>query len=118
MSVLLELSGQPGFIAAGEYSYRGDRFSFKGQLTDDMAKMASIMCRATTMSEHMQCGMLESFCPECGVMPPRGWIVRGPSFTVCNMANVFCFLDNSKSSVNDVLAVMKRYLCKPSDEFM
>ena len=118
MSVLLELSGQPGFIAAGEYSYRGDRFSFKGQLTDDMAKMASIMCRATTMSEHMQCGMLESFCPECGVMPPRGWIVRGPSFTVCNMANVFCFLDNSKSSVNDVLAVMKRYRGNASDELI
>lgn len=118
MSVLLELSGQPGFIAAGEYSYRGDRFSFKGQLTDEMAKMASIMCRATTMSEHMQSGMLESFCPECGVQPPKGWVVRGPNFTVCNMANVFCFLDNSKSSINDIMALMNRHLGDASHELI
>jgi roadblock/LC7 domain-containing protein len=118
MSVLLELSGQPGFIAAGEYSYRGDRFSFKGHLTDDMARMASIMCRATTMSEHMQAGMLEKFCPECGILPPKGWVVRGPNFTVANMANVFCFLDNSQSSINDVMAVMERYLGDASDELI
>ena len=118
MSVLLELSGQPGFIAAGEYSYRGDRFSFKGQLSDEMARMASIMCRATTMSEHMQSGMLEKFCPGCGVQPPKGWVVRGPAFTVCNMANVFCFIDNKNSSINDVMAVMDRYLGDASDELI
>ena len=47
----------------GEYSYRGDRFTFKGQISDEMARMAAIMCRATTMSEHMQVGMLEQYCP-------------------------------------------------------
>ena len=78
MSVAAELANMPGVIAAGEYSYRGDRFSFKGQLTDELARMASIMCRATTMSEHMQVDMLEEHCPQCGVSPPEGWIVRGP----------------------------------------
>jgi roadblock/LC7 domain-containing protein len=118
MSILLELSGQPGFIAAGEYSYRGDRFSFKGNLTDDMARMASIMCRATTMSEHMQAGIIEKFCPACGLMPPKGWIVRGPAFTVCNMANVFVFLDNNNSKLNDIMGVMKRYLNNESQELI
>ena len=106
MSVAAELANLPGVVAAGEYSYRGDRFSYKGQLNDDMAKMASIMCRATTMSEHMQMGRLRSFCPDCASEPPKGWIVRGPGFTVCNVANVFCFLDNSAASLNEVMALM------------
>lgn len=110
MSLLLELSGEPGVIAVGEYSYRGDRFSVKGQIPDEMARMASIMCRATSMSEHMQAGILESFCPDCGISPPKGWIVRGPMFTVCNIANVFCFLDNNTASINDIVAKMRRQL--------
>lgn len=105
--VVGELAGIPGVIAAGEYSYRGDRFSFKGQLTDEMARMASIMCRATTMSVHMQAGIMESFCRECGASPPRGWVVRGPTFTVCNVANVFCFMDSVNGSLNKVLSLMQ-----------
>ena len=110
MSVAAEIANLPGVVAAGEYSYRGDRYTFKGNLTDDMARMASIMCRATTMSEHMQVDMLESFCPDCGGTPPRGWIVRGPSMTVCNVANVFCFLDNGSASLNEVMDVLNRRL--------
>lgn len=110
MSVAAELASYPGVVAAGEYSYRGDRYTYKGQMTDEMAKMASIMCRATTMSEHMQMGMLKAFCPDCASDPPHGWIVRGPGFTVCNVANVFCFLDNSQASVNEVMALMMRRL--------
>lgn len=105
-----ELINQPGVIAAGEYSYRGDRFKFKGQINDDMARMAAIMCRATSMSEHMQVGMLEHFCPDCGSSPPQGWIVRGPAFTVCNIANVFAFLQNESGSLNHIMALMKKRL--------
>jgi roadblock/LC7 domain-containing protein len=108
--VAAELANLPGVIAAGEYSYRGDRFSCKGRITDEMARMASIMCRATTMSEHMQVGLLEHHCPECGSTPPQGWIVRGPSFTVCNIANVFCFIDNRQASLNSVVALMRKRL--------
>lgn len=110
MSVTAALANVPGVIAAGEYSYRGDRFSCKGQLSDEMARMAAIMCRATTMSEHMQVGMLASFCPDCTGPHPQGWIVRGPAFTVCNVANVFCFLDNNSASLNSVMALMRERL--------
>lgn len=104
-----ELVGQPGVIAAGWYSYRGDRFSYEGEVSDDMALMASIMCRATTMSEHMQFGMLEQHRPNCGGMPPQGWIVRGPAFTVCNVANMFCFMDSEKASLNSIVALMRKH---------
>lgn len=116
--VVEELNNQPGVIAAGEYSYRGDRFSYKGDINDEMARMASIMCRATTMSEHMQVAMLEQFCPNCGSTPPQGWIVRGPGFTVCNMANVFAFLHNDASSLNDIMALMRKRLGNVSAELI
>ncbi len=71
MSVIAaELANLPGVIAAGEQFYRGDRYSFKGGISDDMARMAAIMCRATTMSEHMQVGMLHHHCPDLWGQPP------------------------------------------------
>lgn len=118
MSVAAELANMPGVLAAGEYSYRGDRFSYKGQMNDDMARMAAIMCRATTMSEHMQVGMLEQYCPDCGSSPPQGWIVRGPAFTVCNVANVFCFIENQNASLNAVVALMRKRLAGASHDLV
>ncbi len=110
MTILTELAGLPGVMAVGEYSYRGDRFSHKGQLDDEQARMASIMCRATTMSVHMQSEILGSFSTDCGFNPARGWIVTGPRFAVCVVANVFCFLDKTAASLNDVLGIMRTQL--------
>lgn len=106
MSLIAELAAMDGVFAAGEYSYRGDRFSYKGQISEEQARMASIMCRATTMGVHMQTDMMASMHPDSQVAPAGGWVVRGPQFTVCVMANVFCFLDNSKASLNGVMGIL------------
>ena len=47
MSLVAELAAMEGVFAAGEYAYRGDRYSYQGHITDEHARMASIMCRAT-----------------------------------------------------------------------
>ena len=118
MSVIAELANVPGVLAAGEYSYRGDRFTYKGQVSDDMARMASIMCRATTMSAHMQADMLEEHCPGSGVNPPEGWVVHGPAFSVCNVANVFCFVRHNEASVNRIVAMMRQRLAGASHDLV
>lgn len=118
MSVLVELAALPGVIAAGEYSYRGDRFSYKGRLDDEQARMASIMCRATTMSVHMQVDILNDFCAGCGLNPSTGWVVRGPGFTACAYANLFCFLDNASASLNEVMGLMRQRLHGRSDDLI
>jgi roadblock/LC7 domain-containing protein len=107
MSVYSELAGMQGVIAAGEYAYRGDRYNYKGQLSDEMARMASIMCRATTMGTHMQVGILCANSERCPFEPARGWVVRGPKFTVCVVANVFCFLRNEAGLLNRVMRHMQ-----------
>ena len=107
MSIIAELAMTPGVIAAGEYSYRGDRFSYEGNLDEEKARMASIMCRATTMAVHMQIDMLKSLNADRGSAPARGWVVKGEQFTVCVIANVFCFVDNTSASLNEVMEYMR-----------
>lgn len=118
MSIVSELAQLGGVIAAGEYSYRGDRFSYKGQMDEEQARMASIMCRATTMGVHMQVGIMRSLAERNAFAPARGWVVQGPRFTVCTMANVFCFLDNESGSLNAVLRLMRERLGDPHDELV
>jgi roadblock/LC7 domain-containing protein len=118
MSVVSELMSLPGVIAAGEYAFRGDRYSYEGNMTDEMARMASIMCRATSLGVHMESQMLGTLCAKCGLSPSRGWAVRGPAFTVCVMSNYFCFLDNQNASLNDTLHLMLTELKDESDDMI
>lgn len=118
MSILTELADMPGVICAGEYSYRGDRFTYKGHMDDVQARQASIMCRATTMSVHMQSGILSQFCDHCGLFPNKGWIVKGPLFTVCVVANVFCFINESQGSLNHIFGFMRGKLFDASDDLV
>ena len=110
MGIVSELLAKSGVIAAGGYAYRGDRFSYRGALTEEHARMASIMCRATTMGANMEGAMFEALRPDSGLHPPRGWLVHGPDHTVCVMANVFCLLDNAQASINDIVGFLRQAL--------
>ena len=115
MSVISDLVATPGVIAAGEYTYRGDRFSYEGQLDYETARMASIMCRATTMAVHMETDMLKHLKSDCGCAPAHGWVVRGEKITVCVMANIFCFLDNDTGSLNEIMQYMREHVASPDE---
>ena len=91
MSVYADLAQLDGVIAAGEYSWRGDRYNFKGQLSEDML-----------------CTNIDS--KDCPFSEAHGWIVRGPQFSVCVMANVFCFVMNNPGVLNTVFARMRKKL--------
>lgn len=107
MSIVPELAAMDGVIAAGEYSYRGDRFSCEGDMSDDMARMASIMCRSTTMAVHMQMDMIKNLGHDCGCTPSLGWVVNGEQFSVCVIANHFCFIQNEAASLDNIMTYMR-----------
>ena len=107
MNIVSELAAMEGVMAAGEYSYRGDRFTCEGEMTDDMARMASIMCRSTSMAVHMQMDMIKNLGHDCACIPSRGWIVNGENFSVCVIANYFCFIQNESVSLNAVMSYMR-----------
>ncbi len=110
MSIVAELLAKPGVIAAGQYAYRGDRFSYKGKLSEEDARRASIMCRATTMGGIMEGEMLKSLNPDNGLHPMRGWMLRGSERTVCVVANTFCFISNKEGKAGAILDLMRRQL--------
>ena len=119
MSLVADLAAKPGVIAAGQYSYRGDRFTFKGDLDAECARMASIMCRATTMSATMASRTAASLTQEDeGFVPLRGWILRGARLTICVVANVFCMLDNESGSVDAVFKDMQQHLGAAPDDMV
>ena len=106
MSLVAKLADTPGVIAAGEYTYRGDRFSYQGQLDEEQARMASIMCRAANLTVHMQANMLKSLNADCGCAPARGWAVKGQAYSICVIANYFCFVDNNVASLNKIMTLL------------
>jgi roadblock/LC7 domain-containing protein len=118
LNLVKTLAARPDVVAVGEYSYHGDQFIHMGKLDDEQARAASIMCRAANMSVHMQANILQLFCEDCGVTPAKGWAVRGPRYSVCVMANVFCFVQNSGSSMNEVIALMRQELADAPEKMV
>ena len=114
MSIISMLLEKAGVIAAGEYAYRGDRFSFKGELSEEVARATSIMCRASTMSMTMEGRMLGAFSSRTGLHPVRGWVARGPGRTLCVVTNIFCLINNEIGSENEILRFMRENLADES----
>ncbi len=118
MSLVQELANLTGVIAAGEYSYRGDRFTYEGHLNEELARMASIMCRATSMGMHMQVDMLKLMGNDCGCAPAQGWIVKGDTYTVCVRANVFCLIDSKLTQINPIIKYMNEHIAVQTGELV
>ncbi len=118
MSLIDELAKQSGVMAAGEYAYRGDRFSYVGQLSEEMARMASIMCRTTSMALHMQVDMLKQMGRDCGCAPAQGWSVKGRDYTVCVRGNIFCFINNKSKELNNVMRFLNKHIAPISGEMV
>lgn len=114
MAIVTELLAKPGVIAAGEYTYKAELNTYSGDLSDEQALMLSIMGHATTKGTTMQADMLAEIDPDSGLLPVRGWLVRGDRYTLCVVANVFCLLDNGKSSINGILRLMRTSLADAS----
>ena len=118
MHIVKQLMAIPGVIAAGEYAYRGDRFSYEGALTDEFARMASILSRANTLSVNMQFEIFDSFAENMGCRPVQGWIVRGDKVTVCAVGNYFSFIENRDELLNDVMTIMRAKVGDVQDDLL
>jgi roadblock/LC7 domain-containing protein len=118
MHIIKQLMAIPGVIAAGEFAYRGDRFSYEGALTSEFARMASILCRSNTMSVNMQSEIFNSFAGNCGCRPAQGWIVRGANTTVCSIGNYFAFTENRPDLLNDVMTILRAKVGDIGDDLL
>lgn len=118
MSLVDELLAMPGVVVAGEYTYKAETSYYKaapeGEITEDYARVLGAMCYATTKGVVMTGNMIEQLGYRTRLQPERGWMLRGPEFTICVVANVFCFFNNSKGSPNQILGHMRKVLADSS----
>ncbi|MFN2381821.1 MAG: DUF2173 family protein [Guyparkeria sp.] len=123
MSLVTDLMGQAGVLAAGDFAYRGDQYyHHHGDLSEDETRMVSTLCRANTAAVRMEGDMLAMFsrvCQPgaggCGFEPTKGWVVHGDKRSICVISNVYCVLDNEKASLTKVLGLMRERLADASD---
>ena len=123
MSLVSDLMGQTGVVAAGNFAYRGDQYyHHKGDLSEVETKLVSTLCRANTAAVRMEGDMLALFsrvCQPsvggCGFEPTKGWVVHGKSRSICVISNVYCVLDNERASLTKVLGLMRERLANAPD---
>ena len=114
MSIEDELLSEPAVIAAGKYTYKGEIASFKGDLSQEQAGIIAVMCHATTKNVAMEMDMLAARSNPTGLASARGWAIRGPQYSICVIADVFCVVRNDTGTFNDVATFLRQQLAERS----
>jgi len=108
MKPINHLASLNGVLAAGEFFYHGEGFSYAGLLEPEQARMAAIMCRANTEALAMQADLIKSYAEDAATPKQRGWLVTSEHFSVCVVGTLFCFVDNASGSLNEIMHELER----------
>ncbi len=94
-----------GAVAAGEFKENGELVSYKGQMPEDVARMAAMMCAANTLMAKMQS---EGFSKMTGMKwsPLVGWAVAAGDYAVCVEGNYGVFVQLSNADFNEAFKVL------------
>ena len=106
MANLDRLLGLKGAFSAGEFSADGELVSYKGDLTEDDARLIAKMCAANTLMGAMQA---ESFSRISGFMkwtPFHGWAVSAGDYSVCVMGHIGIFVETAEADFNEIYKVL------------
>jgi roadblock/LC7 domain-containing protein len=105
MANLDRVMGLKGAVAAGEFTPGGDLITYKGELTEDIAKLTAKMCAANTLMGTTQA---ESFTRISGMAwtPFHGWAVAAGDYSVCVMGHIGVFVETAKADFNDIFKVL------------
>lgn len=108
MKPIDHLASLTGVLAAGEFSYYGESFSYSGLLEPEQARTAAIMCRTNTEAIRRQIDLISNYADNKPPSQPRGWVSTSELFSVCVVGTLFCFIDNATSSLNEVMQAMEK----------
>lgn len=106
MANLDRLMSVKGVWAAGEFTPDGKLVAYKGNISEEHAAMAAMMCAANTMMAEMQTQGYTAFSGQEWT-PLIGWALTGPKYSVCVVGNVGVFVNNDEVSFNEVFNVLR-----------
>jgi roadblock/LC7 domain-containing protein len=105
MANLDQLLSIKGVWAAGEFSQDGKLLAYKGNISEEEAAMAAMMCAANTMMAEMQ---TQGFTAMSGKewTPLVGFALTGPKYSVCVGKGVGVLVNNDEVSFNEVFKAL------------
>lgn len=105
MANLDQLLRIKGVWAAGEFSQDGKLLAYKGNISEEEAAMAAMMCAANTMMAEMQ---TQGYTAMSGKewTPLAGFALTGPKHSVCVGKGVGVFVNNDEVSFNEVFKAL------------
>ncbi len=104
---LLALDGVQAVVQFRDDGSCGEGYGFLAQnVLHDLCRFASSYQRLTQANADQ----LSMFTQQRGWAPPRGWVVRGDTMTVCVLGNLVCLLENQNGSIGQVYQEMAKIL--------
>jgi roadblock/LC7 domain-containing protein len=105
MTNLDRLMGLKGAVSAGEFTADGELLTFKGEMTEDIARIIAKQCAANTLMGTIQA---DSFSRISGMRwtPFHGWAVSAGDYSVCVMGHIGLFVETAKADFNDIFKVL------------
>lgn len=105
MANLDQLLSIKGVWAAGEFSQDGKLLAYKGNISEEEAAMAAMMCAANMMMAEMQ---TQGYTAMSGKewTPLVGFALTGPKYSVCVGNGVGVFVNNDEVSFNEVFKAL------------
>lgn len=100
MEDLDKLMKVKGVWAAGEFSPDGKLIAYKGNISEEHARMAVLMCAANTLMAEMETQGWTAFTGQEWT-PLIGWAVAGPKCSVCVIGNAGVIVNNGEVSFNE-----------------
>ncbi|HSJ81869.1 MAG TPA: DUF2173 family protein [Thiobacillus sp.] len=99
---LLEIKG---VVAALRFYDDGTLIEAAGEIDPLHTELAAELCYANGRILHHGSDVLTTISGKAG-WPPRGWVMMGDGLSICTIANVVCFVENSEVSFNETLKAL------------
>lgn len=102
LASLLEIKG---VVAALRFYDDGTLMEAAGAIDPLHTELAAELCYANGRIMHQGSDVLTTISGKAG-WPPRGWMMMGDRLSICTIANVVCFVENSAVSFNETLKAL------------
>ncbi|MFP4615945.1 MAG: DUF2173 family protein [Thiohalorhabdus sp.] len=97
-----EVLNVPGVLGVVTFSPKGELNDYKGDISEDQARMAAHMCFSNSSLMQMQGRLFADYSRQPEWKNFEGWAMFGPELGVYVKGNTACFLNREEASLNQV----------------
>ena len=109
-SKLHTLMNIPGASAASLFSDDGKLLAYTGDIGEQAAEIAAMMCAANKLMGNMQAKGWSVYTHQDGFYPINGFSVAGGRYAACIMGNACVFVEMGKADFDKAYEVLSQYL--------